>query len=345
VQASGPTLLGLRLPQVSGHAPLPGPPVGLWTYRGLRSSHGWALDRKTGSIENLLPFGGSPARQFAWEFGTDRTRLLLAMHHAPLMIWRSNDWAGWHLFTGSVGMLFGNDVLRAGPHLTAGPVATLGVGGRVVWEPLRMGHTRMGPELVVTLYAPGVGEAMLLWGWTVPRVVRGAEALPEPASWAKGAPGCSRLTLGLGVGGTVFSTEGAWEYVGTSASTTWRGSPALAVTCETRQGAVRPFVGVDTAPYASYLADGEPGRGHLAAFTGGVVFGGDRVRTGVHGTAGALIFGVGGRVLITPWQGRGGAWQGIELRGSLLLPGAPVGEGLVLWTVGWDARAYRNNPS
>lgn len=336
--ATAPTLFGRALPQVSGHAPRPGPPPGHWTFRGLRSSHGLALDRKLGGIDTLLPAAFSPARQVAWEFGTDRVRLMLAMHHAPMMLWRSSDWSGWHVLTGSMGMLFGNDVLRAGPHLTLGPVALFGVGGRVVWEPLQLGDTRMGPELVVTRYAPGVGEAMLLWGWTVPTLREAGLDLPLPDGWSTGAPGCERLTFGLGAGGTLFSTEGAWEYVGTSVSTSWRASPALAVTCETRDTAVRPFVGVDTAPSASYLADGEPGRGHLAALTGGVLFGNDRVRAGVHGTAGALLFGAGARLLVTPWQGRGGAWQGFELRGSLLFPGAPVGEGLILWTVGWDAR-------
>ncbi len=244
----------------------------------------------------------------------------------PLHAWAGDRWAGIHWFVGSAGWLVGNDRLRAGPHLTLGLLGTVGAGGRIIWEPMRVGSIRMGPEVQLTLYAPGLAEVMWLWGATL-----------EPAG--VGEPDavlpCEQATFGLGAAGSVFSTEGSWEYVGTSVTTSWRAGPAMAATCELRDAWLRPFVGFDTAPWTGFMAKGVPGYGHLGAFTGGVLVGNDTVRGGVHTLAGALLMGAGARLLVTPWEDRRGLRWGGELRANVLVPGFPVWEGHGLVTVAW----------
>jgi hypothetical protein len=109
-----------------------------------------------------------------------------------------------------------------------------------------------------------------------------------------------------------------WSAVGLP-DTVPSGSPAVAVSCSGGGKKVRWFFGVDSAPAFFYL--GSTGRmAHLLGTTLGVELHTPTVRVGPLVNGGLLLFGVGARAQILPFQTKRGARHGVEVRAMVYPP-------------------------
>ncbi|MCA9488296.1 MAG: hypothetical protein KC621_00175, partial [Myxococcales bacterium] len=131
-------------------------------------------------------------------------------------------------------------------------------------------------------------------------------------------PGAS-LWLGLGAAGAVAKTNGTtWEHLG-EADTRGAVSPMGSISAELGSKAVRGFVGLDSAPFATWASDPQEGL-HVLAGSVGFQAGSSSLQVGPYGTLGWAVGGLGMRLVSRPFQDFRGRPTGFEVRAMWIVP-------------------------
>lgn len=332
------TVLGADLPDFLGPGAVP-PGERQGTQQHLTVSYGWVMG---GTLApTLIQIPAFPSLAMAWERGSPWVRGFAGVDTAGLFFWITEDGGGIHLINGTAGVLFGSPRLRAGPFVTAG-VWNAGAGLRLVATPWReRRNLYRGFETRLTWFAPATGQVSVLYTLSEARgepdrIEAGTSPRPpDPARTGIGACSEVEILAGALIGGS--STADSWEYVGSTVPIEVRGSPAIALGCDTgrRSGL---FLGVETAPIFAFLTPGDARRFHMGSWTVGAMSGSDRVRVGPIGTVGIWALGGGARLAVDVARSRHGFSHRVEARALALAFSAPAGEAWLMYGVAYDPR-------
>ena len=330
VDEPAPRAFGLEAPRFVGRDPAD--PFRWPRFEALFGT-GWAAAGALGDTFVALPV--FPAIALEAEWGAPQARLFGSVDSAGLLVWVNGDDASFHLVNASFGATFGGRDLSIGPFATGG-FFDFGGGIRVVFTPWDGGSTsshlrRAGLEARLTALAPGTGEVMLLYVW---RTGSGEAAEPQGGQ----APSvCDRFDLSAGVAAGRASTEGTWEFVGSTQRYAPSGSLAIGAACESgERGGL--FVGLETAPGFAWVPfdDGERVH-HLGSVTIGYAVGTQDVTIGPIATAGLFVVGGGARLAVTPFESHG-IRHGLDVRALALVPWNGSFEILGMYTLSYDPR-------
>lgn len=320
---------------------------------------GWAMG---GALRNAwlqIPF--FPALSVEMEWGGPHFRWFLGGDSAALFLWMTENGGGIHLANLTTGVTFGSPRLRTGPFVTAG-LLNAGAGWRTVFTPFQDGDTFKGFEVRLTWFTPATGEVMVLYVWSQPmKRARKRHApqrdVPPPVIAAedddvhvpirarhrshvpRAAPAlaaCRRFGASIGVAGGGSSTRYSWEYVGSDVPLSPSVSPVVALQCETGGKGLGLLLGVESAPFFSYLTKDDDRLHHMGSHTLGVMIGGDGFRMGPTATAGVWTLGGGLRAAIRLKEDEQGLTHQLDLRAMAHWPSAPAGQLMVLYGISFD---------
>ncbi|MBW1880718.1 MAG: hypothetical protein JRJ84_20370, partial [Deltaproteobacteria bacterium] len=167
----------------------------------------------------------------------------------------------------------------------------------------------------------------------IPVVASGRKAPPRKVP---GMVACRRFGASVGVAGGGSSTRYSWEYVGSDMPISPSISPVVALHCETGGRGLGLLLGLETAPFYSYLTKEDDRLHHMGSHTLGVMIGGDGFRIGPIASAGIWTLSGGLRAAVRLKQDKQKLTHQLDIRAVLHYPSAPAGQVMLLYGVAFD---------
>jgi hypothetical protein len=158
----------------------------------------------------------------------------------------------------------------------------------------------------------------------------------NPQRRIPGLLACRRFGASVGIAAGGSSTRFSWEYVGSDVPISPSVSPVVAMQCEMGGRGLGLLLGLESAPFYSYLTKEDDRLHHMGSHTLGVMIGGDGFRIGPAASAGIWTLSGGLRAAIRLRVDKQKLTHQLDIRAMVHYPSAPAGQVMLLYGVALD---------